>query len=53
MHELTTVREKIGTKEDEKEKEEAVEYSLGNETIIQPKQQMRDKCGPVLQLAIF
>lgn len=36
MHELTNLR---GTKikEDKPKKEEAVEYSLGNETIIQPK----------------
>ena len=35
MHELTK-KGKKKTKE-EKKKEEAVEYSLGNETIIQPK----------------
>ena len=37
LHELTRQRTKKGRKADRKKKEDAVEYSLGNETIIQPK----------------
>lgn len=50
MHELTK-KGKKKTKE-EKKKEEAVEYSLGNETIIQPKHSDSDKLRPSLRLPI-
>ena len=37
LHELTRQRGRRGWKGDRKKKDDAVEYSLGNETIIQPR----------------
>ena len=37
LHELTRQRGRRGWKGDKKKKDDAVEYSLGNETIIQPR----------------
>ncbi len=54
LHELTRQRGGRGRKVEKKKKEDAVEYSLGNETIIQPKHSaIREMAGHLAVANIF
>ena len=54
LHELTRQRGRRGWKGDRKKKDDAVEYSLGNETIIQPKHsRIKEMAGQLAVANIF
>ena len=54
LHELTRQRGRKGRRADKKKKDDAVEYSLGNETIIQPRHsRMREVAGQLAVANLF